>query len=332
MNLNKLNDLDLIKCPLTDLIYYDPVVAEDGYIYEYMAIKYWFEKDITSPVTSVPIGKKLVRAKQYKTIIDHYLSVYPEQTVNQFINKKPYYLFKEEFINLLTQHNFNDLIIYTDILLTDYLDDRSIGGYLFTECQDNEIIKTIINNSVDYDTYDDEGNKLIHFATKYSNQEIIKHLIDKKIDINCIDMHGNRPVHYIFEYQENIDLIANYFIDNNKELFFNNKGMLPIHIVCKNLNVWSKIEWFLKTNSNNYLELTSRENLKPLHYVCKYAKNLDVIKKFICLDVCLDNDNDNILTEQLLYTNTNLDNKEKQEAVHFYLTKLFQKPTIVDYF
>ena len=35
---------DKFKCPITNAIMVDPVIADDGMIYEYQAIKEWFNK------------------------------------------------------------------------------------------------------------------------------------------------------------------------------------------------------------------------------------------------------------------------------------------------
>ena len=335
-----------IKCPLTDLIYLSPVVADDGYIYEEMAIKYWLDMENTSPITGEPMNKDLMAVKQYKLIIDNYLNKYPDQVENRFINKKPYYLFKDQFINLLLENKFNELTIFTDILLTDYVNNNiTIAEYLFTHQltdkstdklsdESIDIIKTIIDNSVDYDSFDDSGYKPIHIACKYSNQYIIKHLIDKNIDINTVDVKGNKPIHYLVIHQNDYKLVIDYFVnnDNANEEVYNKHGMLPIHLVCQQLEDWESMEIFLKNNCN--LEATSYEKLKPIHYVLKCARNANVIKKFIDLNIELNTEvnigNKIITPEQLVYQNNYLNKKEKQEIVHYYLTKIFRIPEIVE--
>ena len=68
-----INDVaaDLV-CPITQQLPFDPVMAEDGKIYERNAIVKWFsEKDRPiSPSTGAVIGKKLLPAVQTKNTID----------------------------------------------------------------------------------------------------------------------------------------------------------------------------------------------------------------------------------------------------------------------
>lgn len=327
-----INPINYFKCPLTDLVYLNPVVADDGYIYEEMAISYWLVKEGSSPITNESISDTLIPIKQYKNIVEEFLKNNPDQMINRFGNKKPYYLFRDNFIDNLLSNKFNELVLYTDALLTDFLDDgETIGQHLFINCKDDEIIKSIINNSIDYNSKDDCGNRLIHFACQYSNQNIIKFLIEKGVDIQYEDNNNNKAIHYILMYQKQIDLIIDYFI-NNKNESHNSEGLLPIHIVCKHLESWETLEPFL--NNNYDLNIPSLEKLKPIHYVCKYGKNAEVIKRFIDLNVNLEADivisSVRMTPDQLLYINNNLTRKQKQDVVRYYLNKLFRKPDIVD--
>ena len=61
-----------LRCPITQELPFDPVMAEDGKIYERSAIVEWFSKKDrpTSPSTGAVIGKKLLPAVQTKNTID----------------------------------------------------------------------------------------------------------------------------------------------------------------------------------------------------------------------------------------------------------------------
>ena len=62
---------DLV-CPITQELPFEPVMAEDGKIYERSAIVEWFSKKDrpTSPSTGAVIGKKLIPAVQTKNTIE----------------------------------------------------------------------------------------------------------------------------------------------------------------------------------------------------------------------------------------------------------------------
>lgn len=68
--------VDEYKCPITQELPTDPVMAEDGRCYESSAIEDWFSKQTCgsaiakSPVTNLVIGRKLVPAVQIRNAIE----------------------------------------------------------------------------------------------------------------------------------------------------------------------------------------------------------------------------------------------------------------------
>tara|TARA_B100000963_G_C22628379_1_gene673578 strand:- start:1517 stop:2371 length:855 start_codon:yes stop_codon:yes gene_type:complete len=68
--------VDEYKCPITQELPVDPVMAEDGRCYEASAIEDWFSKNmcgehiVKSPMTNQYIGTKLVQAVQIRNAIE----------------------------------------------------------------------------------------------------------------------------------------------------------------------------------------------------------------------------------------------------------------------
>ena len=68
--------VDEYKCPITQELPVDPVMAEDGRCYESSAIEDWFSKNmcgrhiVKSPMTNQYIGTKLVQAVQVRNAIE----------------------------------------------------------------------------------------------------------------------------------------------------------------------------------------------------------------------------------------------------------------------
>ena len=65
-----INDVaaDLV-CPITQELPFDPVMAEDGKIYERSTIVEWLRRNATSPVTRAPMGRRIIPAIQTKNTI-----------------------------------------------------------------------------------------------------------------------------------------------------------------------------------------------------------------------------------------------------------------------
>ena len=52
---------DLVQCPITHEVMTDPVLAEDGYVYDKAALAQWFSTGAkTSPLTGAPMGRQIV--------------------------------------------------------------------------------------------------------------------------------------------------------------------------------------------------------------------------------------------------------------------------------
>src|SRR5258708_2976276 len=77
-------DLDLLVCPLTHEIFFDPVIAQDGQIYERIVIDEWFRNNNTSPITRTNIDPTLTECYTIKNIITTLLKQHPELKEHQY--------------------------------------------------------------------------------------------------------------------------------------------------------------------------------------------------------------------------------------------------------
>lgn len=59
-----------LQCPITHELIFDPVVADDGFVYERVAIEKWLSSNETSPMTAERILKKLLPCAQFKNIVE----------------------------------------------------------------------------------------------------------------------------------------------------------------------------------------------------------------------------------------------------------------------
>eukprot|EP01052_Picozoa_sp_SAG31_P026357 SAG31_NODE_2383_length_5825_cov_13.209745_3_plen_286_part_00 len=61
---------DEFLCPITGELPVDPVTAEDGKIYDRVAIAKWLSKKKSSPITNLAMGARLLPATQVKNMIE----------------------------------------------------------------------------------------------------------------------------------------------------------------------------------------------------------------------------------------------------------------------
>ena len=68
---NVMNSLaDEYICPITQELPLEPVIAEDGKVYEKGAIEEWLRKQKRSPITGLPMGTRLMPATQARNTIE----------------------------------------------------------------------------------------------------------------------------------------------------------------------------------------------------------------------------------------------------------------------
>ena len=186
-----------LKCPLTGLIFCEPVLAEDGHFYELMSIKNYLIKNDTSPITKEKMGKLIMHSKIMKNMVDEFLTNNPDYKSEQFLSKKPFFLFSKDFVESLKEKNFDDLMKYTTILLNMDLGKETLFEYICKLCPD-DVVKHIIDNSIDYDTYDKRKNlKPLHITCKHTSRDVILHLINKNVDLQAQDLNGETALSYL---------------------------------------------------------------------------------------------------------------------------------------
>jgi hypothetical protein len=325
-------NINYLRCPLTNLFFNEPVVCSDGYSYERIAIEDYIKTGLISPMTNESISSEFTPNLQLKEFVDHMLTLYPELRHDKFMNKKPYHLFQQEFTNCILVNKFEDLTVYTNILINNKLWDdaesETICEYIFKNCKNYETIMKILNNSIDYDSEDEYGRRPIHLACQYSSDKIISFLLSKGANGDCEDGNGNKPIHYISKHQHHGNNVIELFIEKHNDTF-DQDGLLPIHLTCKNIKSWDSLEPFIRGNYD--LEVYSKEGFTPLHYLCIYCDNKDIIKQFMNLNI-----NISVTTQdeyrntcfELLCSNPNLDKETVHELIYYFLDKMYKKITI----
>ncbi|QKF94400.1 ankyrin repeat protein [Fadolivirus algeromassiliense] len=332
--MQKDNLLKYLTCPITQLIFCDPVMAEDGHLYEFMAIKNHITRNNTSPVTNEKMGNMLIRAVKVKAMIDDFLVDNPEYKSNQFLFRKPFYLFTKEFIDNLREKKYEQLKEYTNVILNTEIGKESLFELVCKNCPD-DVVKYIIDNSIDYDVYDKRKLKPIHSVCKYGSKDVLMYIAKKGVDLNSEDMNGETPLSYLLLYRTKEDynaMIPEFLelgVDVNKS---NKNGYTVAHLTINNGDL--PMLQLLVTYGLTIGTVSQKlGGLNVLQYAFRESKGTDVIKYIIDLNQNLDVDVDpKTSCEQLIYLNQNLDKKQRQQLVLYYLTKILNKPVVEDNF
>ena len=82
-------NVDLYKCPITQVLMINPVIATDGITYEEKAIQTWLESHTTSPMTNLPLeSKKLIPNITLRNVISSWMKGHEVNITPRFIDGK----------------------------------------------------------------------------------------------------------------------------------------------------------------------------------------------------------------------------------------------------
>ncbi|ARF11037.1 U-box domain protein [Hokovirus HKV1] len=280
--------LEEFKCPITRLLFLEPVLADDNIIYEKEAITKWLATNNKSPMTRQNISKKLIEVKNIKNVINNLIKQDPSLINEQYIiindhmkNENEFMQSIQENINNITKYNNFDINKIIEKCL-DYLKDIEHVTYIFTNLSKN--VKINENNLKKLAEFTNTfSNKNIIFDTKLLLQndhivninEINKFIIDKDFDklfdyknyflneLNVIDILNSlinaSDKHILYILDNAINKNANdEFIINFKQLCLNNNINLYSTILTKHASE-KDIEYIL----SNY-KLFTLQNFKQI--------------------------------------------------------------------
>jgi len=263
----------VIRCPITCLIFNDPVIAEDTYTYERTAICEWFTKNKTSPLTRNNISNKLIDNKLIKKISNKFFDLYPEYKHQSF-----------EYNNVLDR-----FIVFTNGIKTIYNFNNIIKQTYMTYCIiiDRLFELNILNNVIFSSDQLKEGHILdIFLYVSVSTTDIeqkIKYVLSKiDIDKTYIGKDGftvlqNAIIHDNFEYA--ILLIkhdtTNIFNYNKNILLFLIKHICIDKLQLNDFILDSEYR-FLKYLLTIYYDYAQEEIIMAICKLLEYTKHIDI--------------------------------------------------------
>ena len=183
-------------CPITKMIFFEPVVARDGIVYEKQAIEEWFENNDTSPITKDKIKKILMRAVIIKNAIEEYFKNNSTEKVIQYkpitthsynkVRVETYFKDLAQYYKLLEYTEFNMEMIYSYKCLGDFCKKAS-----------SNIQIHFIDNCIDIETQNRTGSRLLHWVCQNSPADVISHILGKNIDLNSNGADNRNAFHWI---------------------------------------------------------------------------------------------------------------------------------------
>ncbi|ARF12055.1 ankyrin repeat protein [Klosneuvirus KNV1] len=189
-------------CPITHQVFSEPVLADDGNIYEREAIEARYKEKRTSPITRERMSEKVVPVNFIKSMIGEYLEKNPDLKARQYIITKDFKRYRAEIFDHIKNHRFNKLTEYTNYVKDQMLEDTlkiTINElefeipylkYLLKHCKDEAIINYIIEN------LDEMTNTVRLFMAEYSSEEMNMKYVDKNNYHSIKSHHSWNPLHF----------------------------------------------------------------------------------------------------------------------------------------
>ena len=97
---------DILCCPITHQIMFDPVSAEDGHTYEREAIEKWMREKSISPTTNKYISHKLIPNYFVRNLIENMLEQNKKLIRLQYIPSIFSLIDGKRYIKLFDRNNF----------------------------------------------------------------------------------------------------------------------------------------------------------------------------------------------------------------------------------
>ena len=180
-----------IYCPISHQIFCDPVLTKDGIVYEKQEITQWFKKNKTSPITRKNISSEVTPIVFLKSYIADYIKEYPELKDQVYEPTYEHKNYKKEIKTLLEDGDLHKLKNYVRFNLSLFTVEQL--KKLFEKNNDEDVLKYIIDNTINLDyTYDNKW-KFIHHACRLFSPEIINYIIKKGVNMDCVNNNDNTP-------------------------------------------------------------------------------------------------------------------------------------------
>lgn len=213
----------IFKCPISQLIYSDPVICSDGNCYEYDLINNWLSLHNKSPITRQLMLKSYCKNSQLKERIYKFIKL----NIN-YIDKNYLYNYNNYIINFIIN---KDNYILKNIITFDWLFLRELNKWedfllkLEKETISNLVKIGINKNCLIINSYP------IHFLCKNYDDDVIKIAINNNYNLES-SYNLLRPIHLSINFNKNIEVLKLLIKENvNLEAELSNK-IKPIHLAC----------------------------------------------------------------------------------------------------
>ena len=194
-----ITDLQLLRCPISMTLCYDPVIAEDGYTYDRHYINTHFKIKQTSPMTNELIGKSLTPNLIIKQIIQNVLKNNSNLQKEFDDIQKDYYLrLGKDLYNACEYGNIKEVQLLIDKGAKVDLANKHGWTPLFIACiicpiNVINVVQLLIDNGAEINQVDKNGHTPLMMACNRGNVELSRLLLNNCAEVNNV-INVNPPL------------------------------------------------------------------------------------------------------------------------------------------
>lgn len=219
---------DYIICPITQHIFYRPVITSDGFTYEEHAIREVMSKTNKSPMTQEYLTNEIIENKSIKRIVGDILEDHPEYKDEQFPDDfyVGYDKNRNKIINFIKHGPVDEILKYKRFQLNDLISIKTLLNWCLTTAPLN-VAYHILSNSIDL-----EGNVKAIMTTRNIG------FIDCIINSLDVDYFRNNKafIYFVIKLPDSINTIK---LINEKGVdltFIDDFGLSPFIMACASQN------------------------------------------------------------------------------------------------
>jgi len=222
--------MECLTCPITNEMFYKPVLAADGQIYEETAFMQWWKEKGTSPMTGQRITGNVTRVFNVTSIIDKMIQANPSLKEMRYEPNIVYANNREKIKQFIISHQFEKLKDFKDFDLRDMstihvLDTHHLLAYFLKRCNNQMIIHHILDKSLNL-KFNHNGN-IVNLASINGNLIALKYAIAHEVSPYYKDKDGDDTFHNVCRNGtfESIQYVMGLFEKEKRGwLNYNNKG------------------------------------------------------------------------------------------------------------
>jgi len=232
-------------CPISHMIFLEPVVCSDGHVYEKELITEWLKNSLVSPITRKNItSKELYPSFFFNKKVKEYLQINPGMKKLQYVSNIISIQDVKNNPSILKTYSKEQIKFFIEIIY--HLKKQIEIKEIFEKFMKNDsIVKHIIDtvgNDAQFQTTTTGKRNLMHIVCRYANLQMVRYMVERGADTGLFSYRGWKPFHFLCRNNtfESIKYFIDRFNENELQKMIKEKtldGYTPLNLLDLNTKI-----------------------------------------------------------------------------------------------